>query len=108
MSPLLSGECNLSIGCGHGKRKRLQLSPIVVSCFKPSVHMERTTNQQCSKKSAHGFANCELRSVVIADRGLIGSGSRTTNYPGKIPDGINVTSNAALDKHPQEGVPNTS
>ncbi|KDO81299.1 hypothetical protein CISIN_1g043114mg, partial [Citrus sinensis] len=31
------------------------------------------------------FANCELRSMVIVDRSMIGSDAPTTNYPGKIP-----------------------
>ncbi|KAL9256079.1 Phosphoglycerate mutase-like protein [Drosera capensis] len=31
------------------------------------------------------FANCELRSMVIADRSMIGTEPSITNYPGKIP-----------------------
>ncbi|OVA10258.1 Histidine phosphatase superfamily [Macleaya cordata] len=54
------------------------------------------------------FANCELRSVVIVDRGLIGSDSSTTNYPGKIPGGLDLPNDAALEKHPEKGVPNSS
>ncbi|KAK8466887.1 hypothetical protein PHAVU_008G184700 [Phaseolus vulgaris] len=41
------------------------------------------------------FGNCELRSVVIIDRGMIGSSESTTNYPGKIPSGPDVPSEAA-------------
>ncbi|CAJ1970548.1 unnamed protein product [Sphenostylis stenocarpa] len=41
------------------------------------------------------FTNCELRSVVIIDRGMIGSSESTTNYPGKIPRGPDVPSEAA-------------
>ncbi|GMY17481.1 phosphoglycerate mutase-like protein 1 isoform X1 [Fagus crenata] len=52
------------------------------------------------------FANCELRSVVIIDRSMIGSGSSTTNYPGKIPDGLDLPSDVATEKHPEKGVPN--
>ncbi|KAI3925566.1 hypothetical protein MKW98_001420 [Papaver atlanticum] len=38
------------------------------------------------QKEIHNrFANCELRSVVIVDNGLIGSDHSVTNYPGKIP-----------------------
>ncbi|CAA6657839.1 unnamed protein product [Spirodela intermedia] len=34
------------------------------------------------------FANCELRSMILVDRSMIGSGiSSATNYPGKIPPG---------------------
>ncbi|KAJ1421349.1 Histidine phosphatase superfamily, clade-1 [Sesbania bispinosa] len=40
------------------------------------------------------FANCELRSMVIVDRGMIGSNESTTNYPGKIPSGPDLPSDA--------------
>ncbi|KAI3920056.1 hypothetical protein MKW98_001312 [Papaver atlanticum] len=53
------------------------------------------------------FVNCELRSVVIVDRGMIGSDSSTTNYPGKIPTGLDLPSDAAHDKHPAKGAPNS-
>ncbi|XP_056173154.1 phosphoglycerate mutase-like protein 1 [Syzygium oleosum] len=45
------------------------------------------------------FANCELRSVVIVDRGMTGSDASRTNYPGKIPDGLDLPSDVANDKH---------
>ncbi|RDX68480.1 Phosphoglycerate mutase-like protein 1 [Mucuna pruriens] len=41
------------------------------------------------------FTNCELRSIVIIDRGMIGSSESTTNYPGKIPRGPDLPSEAA-------------
>ncbi|PKI64857.1 phosphoglycerate mutase-like protein 1 isoform X2 [Punica granatum] len=44
------------------------------------------------------FANCELRSVVIVDRSMIGSNSSTTNFPGKIADGLGLPSDAAEKK----------
>ncbi|EOA31217.1 hypothetical protein CARUB_v10014383mg [Capsella rubella] len=35
------------------------------------------------------FKNCELRSVVIVDQGNLGTDSvETTNYPGKVPQGL--------------------
>ncbi|CAN0838740.1 Phosphoglycerate mutase-like protein 1 [Linum grandiflorum] len=40
------------------------------------------------------FANCELRSVVIVDRCMIGSVLSTTNYSGKTPDGVDQPSDA--------------
>ncbi|GMY17480.1 phosphoglycerate mutase-like protein 1 isoform X2 [Fagus crenata] len=40
------------------------------------------------------FANCELRSVVIIDRSMLGSDFSTTNYPGKIPDGLDLPSDS--------------
>ncbi|KAF6154563.1 hypothetical protein GIB67_017945 [Kingdonia uniflora] len=51
------------------------------------------------------FANCELRSMVIVDRSMIGSDSSTTNYPGKIPQGPDLPSDAA-EILPEKGVPN--
>ncbi|KAF3447449.1 hypothetical protein FNV43_RR12635 [Rhamnella rubrinervis] len=48
------------------------------------------------------FANCELRSVVIVDRSLIGSDSSSTNYPVKIPDGFDLPSDFANEKHPEK------
>jgi broad specificity phosphatase PhoE len=41
------------------------------------------------------FKNCELRSVVIVDKSMIGSDSSTTDFPGKIPNGPDVPSEAA-------------
>ncbi|KAF7830050.1 phosphoglycerate mutase-like protein 1 isoform X1 [Senna tora] len=49
------------------------------------------------------FANCELRSVVIIDRGLIGSDESTTNFPGKIPSGLDLPSDVADNKHQGNG-----
>ncbi|XP_027148817.1 phosphoglycerate mutase-like protein 1 isoform X1 [Coffea eugenioides] len=46
------------------------------------------------------FSNCELRSMVIVDRSMIGSDSSTTNYPGKIPSGTDVPSDDASEEHP--------
>ncbi|KAI3908489.1 hypothetical protein MKX01_009291 [Papaver californicum] len=57
------------------------------------------------KEIRNHFANCELRSVVIVDSSLIGSDTSVTNYPGKIPSGLDLPSDAALDKHPEQGAP---
>ncbi|XP_010254646.1 PREDICTED: phosphoglycerate mutase-like protein 1 isoform X2 [Nelumbo nucifera] len=54
------------------------------------------------------FANCELRSMVIVDKSMIGSDSPTTNYPGKIPCGPDISSEAADENHSGNGVPNSS
>jgi hypothetical protein len=37
---------------------------------------------------------------------MIGSDSSTTNYPGKIPDGLDLPRDIATEKHPEKGVPN--
>ncbi|KAE8653928.1 Phosphoglycerate mutase-like protein 2 [Hibiscus syriacus] len=44
------------------------------------------------------FANCELRSVVLVDRCMLGSDRATTNYPGKIPSGPDLPSDVANEK----------
>ncbi|KAF6149329.1 hypothetical protein GIB67_026185 [Kingdonia uniflora] len=44
------------------------------------------------------FANCELRSVVIVDRSLMGSEASTTNYPGNIPSRLDLPSDVV---HPE-------
>ncbi|XP_061351382.1 phosphoglycerate mutase-like protein 1 isoform X3 [Gastrolobium bilobum] len=49
------------------------------------------------------FANCELRSVVIVDRSMIGSDESSTNYPGKIPHGLDLPSDVADEKLPGNG-----
>ncbi|XP_027346182.1 phosphoglycerate mutase-like protein 1 isoform X2 [Abrus precatorius] len=47
------------------------------------------------KEISKHFANCELRSMVIVDRSMIGSGVSATNYPGKIPSGLDLPSDVA-------------
>ncbi|XAR48472.1 hypothetical protein NMG60_11031298 [Bertholletia excelsa] len=44
------------------------------------------------------FNNCELRSLVLVDRSMLGCVSSTTNYPGNIPSGPDRPSDAA-EKH---------
>jgi len=60
------------------------------------IHTLRAFGNDChpSIKSeiCKPFNNCELRSVVIVDRGMIGSDFSTTNYPGKIPSGPDLPS----------------
>lgn len=46
------------------------------------------------KEMAKHFNNCELRSVVIVDRSMIGSNPSKTDFPGKIPSGPDVPSDA--------------
>nr|AFK36395.1 unknown [Lotus japonicus] len=52
------------------------------------------------------FANCELRSMVIVDRGLIGSDDPSSNYPGKIPHGLDLPSDIADEKLAANGPAN--
>ncbi|KAI5655082.1 hypothetical protein M9H77_32269 [Catharanthus roseus] len=44
------------------------------------------------------FNNCELRSVVIVDKSMMGSDPSTTDYPGKIPSGPDVPSEDCFSK----------
>ncbi|KAJ0653405.1 putative histidine phosphatase superfamily, clade-1 [Helianthus annuus] len=46
------------------------------------------------KEMSKHFSNCELRSMVIVDRSMIGSDTSKTNFPGKIPSGADVPSDA--------------
>ncbi|CAL9021554.1 unnamed protein product, partial [Prunus brigantina] len=54
------------------------------------------------KEMCKHFANCELRSMVIVDRRMTGSDSSTTNYPGKIPDGLDLPSDVASENLEKE------
>ncbi|GKV26589.1 hypothetical protein SLEP1_g35859 [Rubroshorea leprosula] len=54
------------------------------------------------------FANCELRSMVIIDRSMIGSDSSRTNYPGGIPAGLDPPSDVVADKKTEKGPDNNS
>ncbi|KAK9163484.1 hypothetical protein Syun_004386 [Stephania yunnanensis] len=44
------------------------------------------------------FANCELRSMVLVDRNMVGKDPPVTNYPGKIPAGSDLPSDTAHKK----------
>ncbi|CAL0313981.1 unnamed protein product [Lupinus luteus] len=50
------------------------------------------------KEISTHFANCELRSMVILDRSMTGTEASTTNYPGKIPSGLDLPSDVADKK----------
>ncbi|KAL4024290.1 hypothetical protein IC575_018075 [Cucumis melo] len=54
------------------------------------------------KEICKHFANCELRSIVIVDRSMVGSDSSTTNYPGKVPSGLDIPSDAVDDNSVKE------
>ncbi|XP_027905083.1 phosphoglycerate mutase-like protein 1 isoform X1 [Vigna unguiculata] len=49
------------------------------------------------------FANCELRSMVVVDKGMIGSDESSTNYSGKIPYGLDLPSDVADENHTGNG-----
>ncbi|KXG25754.1 phosphoglycerate mutase-like protein 1 isoform X2 [Sorghum bicolor] len=52
------------------------------------------------------FANCELRSMVLVDRSMLGSYSPRFNYPGKIPAGLDLPSDIADKKLVEEAEKN--
>ncbi|PWA71528.1 Histidine phosphatase superfamily, clade-1 [Artemisia annua] len=45
------------------------------------------------KEMSKHFKNCELRSMVIVDRSMIGSSTSKTDFAGKIPSGADVPNN---------------
>ncbi|XP_031391008.1 phosphoglycerate mutase-like protein 1 isoform X2 [Punica granatum] len=59
-------------------------------------------NPSVKKEICQHFANCELRSMVIVDKSMLGSDPPTTNYPGKIPSGLDLPSSAADKKAENE------
>ncbi|KAG7024591.1 Phosphoglycerate mutase-like protein 1, partial [Cucurbita argyrosperma subsp. argyrosperma] len=98
-------------GCGHSRMEerclRLAMHPTTVlselqviwKCFVNEhsiIYSERRIIQ-------FGFTNCELRSMVIVDKSMKGSDPSRTNYPGKIPQGLDLPSDAATEKHPEKG-----
>ncbi|GMH16411.1 hypothetical protein Nepgr_018252 [Nepenthes gracilis] len=50
------------------------------------------------------FANCELRSMVIIDRSMVGLGSPVANDPRRISSGLDLLSDVADAEKPQEDV----
>ncbi|GMY17477.1 phosphoglycerate mutase-like protein 1 isoform X3 [Fagus crenata] len=95
-------------------RKEQEIAIVTHSAF--LLQTLRAFGNDChSSVKIENFANCELRSVVIIDRiqnntklsypgssfcSMLGSDSSTTNYPGKIPDGLHLPSDVATEKHP--------
>ncbi|WOL19342.1 hypothetical protein Cni_G28140 [Canna indica] len=48
------------------------------------------------------FSNCELRSMVLVDRSMLGSESTCSNYPVRIPRGIDLPSDNSHKKQPEK------
>ncbi|KAM0932198.1 putative histidine phosphatase superfamily, clade-1 [Dioscorea sansibarensis] len=50
------------------------------------------------------FANCELRSMVLVDRNMQAMvDTSSSNYPGQKPQGLDLPSDVAHEKHPKKG-----
>ncbi|KAJ6409389.1 hypothetical protein OIU84_008981 [Salix udensis] len=82
---------------GCGARKEKEIAIVTHSGF--LVHTLRAFGNDChpsvKKEMCTRFANCELRSMVIVDRSMIGPDVSTTNYPGKVPPGPDLSSDDA-------------
>ncbi|KAJ6310325.1 hypothetical protein OIU76_015119 [Salix suchowensis] len=78
-------------------RKEKEIAIVTHSGF--LVHTLRAFGNDChpsvKKEMCTRFANCELRSMVIVDRSMIGPDVSTTNYPGKVPPGPDLSSDDA-------------
>ncbi|RDY06684.1 Phosphoglycerate mutase-like protein 1 [Mucuna pruriens] len=82
-------------------RKEKEIAIVTHSGF--LFHTLNTFGSDChplvKKEISKHFANCELRSMIIVDRSMIGgSEASTTNYPGKIPSGLDLPSDVADEK----------
>nr|GMC81252.1 phosphoglycerate mutase-like protein 1 isoform X1 [Ipomoea batatas] len=60
------------------------------------------------KEICKPFANCELRSMMIVDRGMIGSDFSTTNYPGNIPIELDPSSEDVVERSMEKENGNSS
>ncbi|XP_038897793.1 phosphoglycerate mutase-like protein 1 isoform X1 [Benincasa hispida] len=70
----------------------------LLKCFGNDCHPS-IKNEICKY-----FTNCELRSMVIVDKSMTGSDISRTNYPGKIPQGLDLPSDVATEKQPEKVV----
>ncbi|KAJ0829299.1 putative histidine phosphatase superfamily, clade-1 [Helianthus debilis subsp. tardiflorus] len=70
-------------------RKEKEIAIVTHSGF--LFHTLATFGNDCHplvrKEITKHFANCELRSMVIVDKSMLGSDSSTTDYPGRVPSG---------------------
>ncbi|KAK8448346.1 hypothetical protein SEVIR_7G034500v4 [Setaria viridis] len=65
-------------------------------------HTLRMYSKECHPTVRHEvskyFSNCELRSLVLVDRSMLGSDTPSYNYPGKIPAGVDLPSDVVDEK----------
>ncbi|KAJ8769030.1 hypothetical protein K2173_024026 [Erythroxylum novogranatense] len=85
-------------------RKEKEIAIVTHSGF--LFHTLNTFGSDChplvKKEICKRFANCELRSMIIVDRSMAGSDPSTTNYPGKIPSGLDQPSNFPEEDRPKQ------
>nr|GMC52441.1 phosphoglycerate mutase-like protein 1 isoform X1 [Ipomoea batatas] len=76
------------------KRKEKEIAVVTHSGF--LTHTLKQFGNDCNlnvkNEICRQFKNCELRSMVIVDKCMIGTDTPTTDYPGKIPSGSDVPS----------------
>ncbi|KAI8554704.1 hypothetical protein RHMOL_Rhmol05G0118900 [Rhododendron molle] len=97
---VIGGGLSLGIMCGAWEKLRLwtrkEKEIAIVTHSEFLVPALNAFGNDChpliKKEMCKGFANCELRSMIIVDRRMSGSDLSTTNYPGKIPPGPDVPS----------------
>ncbi|XP_058080332.1 phosphoglycerate mutase-like protein 1 isoform X2 [Magnolia sinica] len=86
-------------------RKEKEIAIVTHSGF--LFHTLKTFGNDChplvKEEISKHFANCELRSMVMVDTSMIGLDSSTTNFPGKIPQGPDLPSDVAHEKHSEKG-----
>ncbi|XP_043712502.1 phosphoglycerate mutase-like protein 1 isoform X1 [Telopea speciosissima] len=91
-------------------RKEKEIAVVTHSGF--LAHTLKNFGNDChpevKKEICKRYANCELLSVVIVDRGMKGSDTSTTNFPGIIPRGPDLPSEVADENQKEMGVPNSS
>ncbi|XP_051123856.1 phosphoglycerate mutase-like protein isoform X2 [Andrographis paniculata] len=84
-----------------GTRKEKEIAVVTHSGF--LIHTLSSFGNDChpsvKTEICRPFNNCELRSVVIVDRSMVGTSSSSTDFPGKIPQGLDAPSDEAEEKH---------
>lgn len=78
---------------------------LIVSCVQWLSLIEgehlicRTYNQACAEDSVFFFGQTEDSALSFRFCRMIGSDESSTNYPGKIPHGLDLPSDVADEKH---------
>ncbi|KAK8642604.1 hypothetical protein V6N13_011941 [Hibiscus sabdariffa] len=86
--------------CRLWTRKEKEIAVVTHSGF--LYHTLKAFDHDChpsvTTEIGKHFVNCELRSMVLVDRSMMGSDPITTNYPGNIPSGLDLPSDVAAEK----------
>ncbi|KAG7533392.1 Histidine phosphatase superfamily [Arabidopsis thaliana x Arabidopsis arenosa] len=79
------------------KEKEIAIVTHSVFLFHTLNALQNECHPDVKKEICSHFANCELRSMVIVDRSMLGSDTWVTDYSGKIPKGSDLPSEAVVD-----------